>query len=137
MIEDLVDILHKGNHSLVVANGEIRTFDRRGVADLYGLLCNAPGFLKGAAIADKVVGKGAAALMILGQVSELHADIISEAALELFHGSPVKVSYGEKVPYIINRNGTGWCPVETLCRDSKSAEECLPLIQHFMNNLKK
>lgn len=135
MMNDLIKLLHDGHHSLVVANGDICTFDSRGVTDLYDLFCNDPGFLAGASIADKVVGKGAAALMILGLVSELHADIISDAALELFCGSTVKVSYGEKVPYIINRDGTGWCPMETLCRDCKTAEDCLPLIQHFMKKM--
>lgn len=132
MMDGLINILHSGNHSLVVANGDICTFNRRGIADLYDLLHNDPGFLAGAAIADKVVGKGAAALAILGHVAELHADIISEAALEILSQSPVTVSYGQIVPYIINRNGTGWCPVETLCRGCKTAEECLPLICDFI-----
>lgn len=132
MMDDLINILHTGNHSLVVANGDICTFDRHGIADLYDLLCNDPGFLAGAAIADKVIGKGAAALVILGHVAELHADIISEAALEILSQSPVTVSYGQTVPHIINRAGNGVCPMETLCRDCKTAEECLPLICDFM-----
>lgn len=131
-MDDLINILHDGNHSLVVANGDICTFDQHGIADLYELLCNDSGFLAGASIADKVVGKGAAALVILGHVAELHADIISEAALEILNQSPVKVSYRQAVPCIINRNGTGWCPVETLCRDCKTAEECLPYIKEFI-----
>ena len=57
----------------MIANGDnIRTFTQRGVADLYDLLTQEPDFLKGASIADKVVGKGAAALMILGGIRELH-----------------------------------------------------------------
>lgn len=132
---DLVDILHKGNHSLVVENGGIRTFDRRGIADLYDLWRNEPEFLNGAIIADKVVGKGAAALVILGCVARLHTDIISESALALLRESPVEVSYGEKVPRIINRAGDGICPVELLCGECKTAQECLPLIQDFIKGL--
>ncbi len=132
MMEDLTNLLHCGNHSLVVANGDICTFDGRGIADLYDLWSNDPGFLDGASIADKVIGKGAAALVILGHAAELYADIISESALDLFHGSPVKVCFGQKVPYIVNRAGDGICPVEILCRNCKTAEECLPLINDFM-----
>ena len=67
MIEELIDLLHSGGYSCAIANGDIiRTFTQRGVADLYDLLTQEPDFLKGALIADKVVGKGAAALMILG-----------------------------------------------------------------------
>lgn len=65
-MEELINLLHTGGYSCVIANeGKIRTFTQRGVADLYDLLTREPEFLKGALIADKVVGKGAAALMIL------------------------------------------------------------------------
>ena len=37
--------------------------------------------MKGAAIADKVIGKGAAALMVLGGFKTVYADIISTPAL--------------------------------------------------------
>lgn len=64
-MEELINLLHSGGYSCVIANGDnIRTFTQRGVADLYDLLTQEPDFLKGASIADKVVGKGAAALMI-------------------------------------------------------------------------
>ena len=82
MMEDLIRLLHEGDHSLVVANGDVRTFDGRGVSDLYGLFKEDPGFLKGAFIADKVVGKAAAALMILRGEKEVFADIISQPALD-------------------------------------------------------
>lgn len=55
-MDDLVELLHQDNHTLVVANGEVCTFHGRGISDLYRLLCEDPGFLKGASVADKVVG---------------------------------------------------------------------------------
>ena len=59
-MKDLIDLLHDGGHSLVVANGDIYTFDGRGVSDLFRLLKENSGFMHGASIADKVVGKAAA-----------------------------------------------------------------------------
>ena len=41
----------------------MRIFRERGVADLFRLLREEPQLLRGAFIADKVVGKGAAALV--------------------------------------------------------------------------
>ena len=79
IMEKLIRLLHEGNYSLVVAHGEIRTFSGRGVSDLYALSGEDPGFLRGASVADKVVGKAAAALMIVAGVSELHADVISRS----------------------------------------------------------
>ena len=121
-MEELINLLHTGGYSCTIANkGEIRTFTQRGVADIYDLLTQEPEFLKGASIADKVVGKGAAALMILGGIKELYTDIISTKALELLQKSDIKVGFTEKVPFIWNRNHTGGCPVETMCSEVESA----------------
>ena len=137
MIEELIDLLHSGGYSCAIANGDIiRTFTQRGVADLYDLLTQEPDFLKGALIADKVVGKGAAALMILGGIKELHTDIISSKALELFQDSDIKVSFIQEVPFIWNRDHPGWCPVETMCSEEKSAEAILPLIHNFLKRIR-
>lgn len=136
MMDDLTKILHEGKHSLVVANGEVCTFDGRGISDLYNILNEDPGFLQGAEIADKVVGKGAAALMIIGGIASLYADIISAPALDLLRQSPVKVDFGKQVDNIINRKGDGICPVETLCLTCATAQECLPLITQFIRSIK-
>lgn len=136
MMQSLTALLRNGNHTLVVAggDGEVRTFDRRGVVDLFDLLTAEPQFLRGAVVADKVVGKGAAALMISGGVAEVHTGIISEAALALFAESNVRVTFDRQVPFIRNRAGTGCCPVEALCRDCATAAECLPRIRNFILN---
>lgn len=134
-MEELKEILFAGAYSLVMRNGEIRTFDGRGVSDLFRLLKEDPAFMKGAEAADKVIGKGAAALMILGGVRDVYGEVVSEAALRLFEDEGVKVSYGTLVPHIINRKGDGICPVETLCADCRTAEECLPLIADFIMKL--
>ena len=131
----LRDILVSGNHSLVVGNGDVRTFDGRGVSDLFRLLETEPTLLDGACVADKVVGKGAAALMILGKVSEVYAAVISKPALSLFEQSGTRVEYGRLVEHIINRKGDGICPVETLCADCSTPEECLPLIRGFIQRM--
>ena len=83
-MESIIDILHKGGYSCVMKNREeVRTFTQRGVADLYDLYQADSAFMKGAAIADKVIGKGAAALMVLGGFKTVYADIISTPALAL------------------------------------------------------
>lgn len=136
-MNELINLLHTGGYSCVIANKEkTRTFTQRGVADLYDLLTLEPDFLKGASIADKVVGKGAAALMILGGVKEVYADVISSHALTLFSKSEVKVNFSQEVPFIRNRDQTGWCPVETLCKETDSPEEILLLIQEFLRKIR-
>ncbi|MCM1483478.1 MAG: DUF1893 domain-containing protein [Muribaculaceae bacterium] len=135
-LERAVAMLHESGCSCVIYNNDAFTsFYQRGVKDLYMLLKREPCMLSGALVADKVVGKGAAALMIAGGIRGVYADIISEPAMSLFAGSDVKVSYGICVPNIINRMGTGICPVEKLCAECTSAEECIPLIAGFISGL--
>ena len=136
--QELITQLHALQCSCVIHNnGTTRAFHERGVKDLHRLLEQELEILSGASLADKVVGKGAAALMIAGGVSWVYSDVISRAAMELFEQSRVEVQYGEIVPNIINRAGTDICPVEKLCRDCKTAEECLPLIDKFIKEISR
>ena len=133
--KEAIALLHQKNYACVIVNhGVVRTFTGRGVSDLYKLLKTAPNVLNGSFVADKVIGKGAAALMILGGVKEVYTDLISVAALQLFQQTDIKVDYAKKVEGIQNRAGTGPCPVESLCRDCRTAHECLPLIDNFITN---
>ena len=131
----LIDRLHAEGCSCVIRNGaQTRLFHERGVKDLYRLLCEEPALLDGAFVADKVVGKGAAALMIVGGVHEIYADVISTPALELFAARGIRAVHALEVPHIVNRAGTGVCPVETLCRDCRTAEECMEPIRRFIES---
>lgn len=128
----LVALLNKGDTTLVVDNGRVTRHSGHGIADLHGLLTDHPHMLKGARVADKIVGKGAAALMILGGVSEIYTPLISRLALDLLGGYDIKMTYDKVVDHIVNREKTGWCPVETLCRDLATPEDCLAAINEFM-----
>lgn len=135
-MNEIIKLLHEGGYSCVIRNGEIRTFTQRGVADLYDLLQQDPTFLKGAWIADKVIGKAAAALMVLGGVREIYTDIISEPALSLLKNAGIKVDCVQVVHRIQNRAKTGWCPLETICYEEETAEDMLPLIHDFVQRMR-
>ena len=138
MNEDIVRLLHEGGHSLVISNGNmVRTFDGRGISDLRRLLEEEPDVLKGASLADKVVGKAAAALMILGGVGELHADVISSQALALLAQTAIKIGFDKDVPHIVNRANTGWCPMETCCKDCQTAKDCLVAMDGFIASMRQ
>lgn len=133
--QKLIDVLFAEKCSCVIRNGnEIRVFHDRGIKDLFRLLKEEPAFLDGAFVVDKVVGKGAAALMILGGVKEVFADVVSRPALALLNDTGVKTDYVQAVEHIVNRTQTGICPVEQLCSDCATAEACLPLIGQFINH---
>lgn len=132
-MEDIIKILHEGNYSCVIKNdSEIRTFSQRGVADLYELVKNEPSFLNGASVADKVIGKAAATLMIVGGVKDVYTDIISLSALVLLREAGIEPKFGKTVPFIQNRNQTDWCPMEKICYNKDSAETIILLIEDFI-----
>ena len=136
MLKQLRHILHTTNCSCVIANGDkIESFYQRGIKDLYELLNSNRSLLEGATIADKVIGKGAAALMIAGGVTMVYADVISEPAMELFKQFSIKVEYEKKVANIINRRGDGICPVEERCTECNTIEECLVKIEEFVKSI--
>lgn len=124
--------------SCVIRNGEtMRSFHQRGVSDLWQLLHEEPALLRGGFVADKVVGKGAAALMAAGGVRGLYTRTLSRPALELLERAGIPVEYECLVQNIINRAGNGICPVESLCADARTPEECLPRIGEFIRRMRE
>lgn len=133
----MLEMLKTGGYSLLVrSRGEIHSFNRPGVADLMALLAENPGLLVGAAVADKVVGKAAAALMVLGGVARVEALTMSLPAKEMLDASGVANSGEVMTDHIENRDGTGWCPMELCCRDCKTPEECKTAIEKKIIELK-
>ncbi len=133
-LDTLVRRLHEGGCTLVVAQGDdVRLFTRRGVADLMDLTDNDPAFLHGALVADKVVGKGAAALLVKGGVAALHTDLISRPALDLLSRAGIDATYDTLTDHIVNRDGTDWCPVERLCRPLDNIDEMVDAIRAFIH----
>lgn len=128
-----IESLHREKCSCVIAkpDGQFTLCHRRGVADLLELYPT----LAGAFIADKVVGKGAAALMVAGGVSAVYTDVVSRPALKLLEESGVEVGYQTLAENIINRDGTDICPVEKLTAACATADECIPIIEKFVSDM--
>jgi iron complex outermembrane receptor protein len=127
-----------GDYSCIISNGD-RVYKgvKRGVADLFGLLQEDASLLDGADVIDKVIGKGAAALLITGKVSRVFTPLISEGALRMLKSAGIAVAYDEKVPVILNRNKNGMCPLESRCLDTDDAGELLPVIAAFRTEMQQ
>lgn len=136
---ELIERLYESGCSCVIRNraGETRYFYRRGVADLYEMVCSDSVFLEGASVADKVVGKAAAALMIKGGISQLYSAVLSEPAEKLFAAHGVQVSCGKIVPFIENRDKSGWCPMEKLSCNEDSIDAIFCKIGNFLSAVKE
>ena len=133
-MKQLINILHDEALTLVVksADGNLHRFTQRGVKDLLTLVSENPQVLHGALIADKAVGKAAAACMAVGDVKAVWADVMSQPALALLQAHGVKADCGQLVDHIINRAGTGWCPMEQLSRDIDDPADIIQKIKEFL-----
>ena len=133
--QDAIDTLHIENCSCVILKDkELTIYKGPGISDLLLLLKTEPEKLQGAFVADKVIGKAAAALLILGEVDSIYTDLISDGAIELLRKSPVKVSFSERVSIIMNRAKNNICPMENVCSVANSPQECYERINEFLIN---
>lgn len=115
---------------------QIAVSKARGVKPLLDLLAAGENW-QGAAAADKVVGKAAAFLYVLLEVTEVYAGVISQVALQVFQDYHITVCYDTLVPAISNRTDTGFCPMEEAVWHCTEPKEAVGLIQAKLAALQK
>ena len=130
-IERAVALLRSGDYTIAIltSSGEAITSRERGVATLMRLLAERAEVLRGAVVADKVVGRAAAALFVVGGCRRLHTAVLSRAGEEMLRGSAVEYTYDILTEAIINRRGDGFCPMEMVTAEAKSAEEAYAILK--------
>ena len=125
-----------GRATLAVVNGKReRVYCERGVQPLTDMNESDRALLDGASAADRVIGRAAALLMIAGGVKEAFGEVMSEGAVAAFEEHGVRYFYGTRTKYIINRAGTGPCPMEqttAYITDPAKAEEAIKRTQHLL-----
>jgi hypothetical protein len=134
--EQMLEMLNEQHLSLLVYNDStLSTHTNRGVRDLLTLISTQPERLQGAIVADKIIGKAAAAIMATGGVVEVHTNIISTPARALLEAEGIKVVATEGVPQILNRNKSQMCPIDSQLEGIESIEECVTVLQNMLITL--
>ena len=111
-LDRAVSLLHSGDFTCVLCDEtRVLTDDRRGIVPLLERV-EAGVDLRGLCCADKIIGRAAAMLLILGGASAVHGDVMSAGAKALLEEHGVTVSYDALTERIINRKGDGPCPME-------------------------
>lgn len=117
------------------ADGSVHKFMHRGVIDLYRLVVESGIDMSGGFAADRVIGRGAALLLVKARVKCVYAFMISVGAQELLLNNGVEVECEKVVDYIVNRTGDGMCPVEKLTLHTDDPDEAVKLIGSFLENV--
>lgn len=128
----MLKMLNEQGLSLLVYNhDELSTHDNRGIQDLLSLIAEQPERLQGAIVADKIIGKAAAALMATGGVVEVHTNVICSAGKQLLEQQGIRVFATEEVPQILNRDKSGMCPIDSQIANAESIEDCVSILQNM------
>ncbi len=129
--------LQEGQYTCVLCRGDIMYTSReRGVRPLLDWL-DGDADIRGFSAADKVVGKAAAFLYVLLGVKEIYAHVVSRAAMGVFKENHISFSYDISTDYIINRQGTGSCPMEEAVSGISRPEDAPEAIRRRLEELKR
>lgn len=109
-------------------NGLVTSCEK-GIAPMMRLLIADPTALEGAYVADRVIGKAAAHLLVYGKAAGVYAQLISRHAEDLLNGRGMPFIGGEVTPYIQNRRQDGVCPMEQTVLEIEDSEEAFAALK--------
>lgn len=124
--------------TFVLVNGSlILDSQKRGVAPILDILSGESSVLKHALVADKVIGRAAALLLVLGGIDALDTQLISDHAIDIFKKYDIPFTYDKRVPFIVNRDGTDMCPMEKSVLDIDEPVAAKAAILSMLAELRK
>ena len=127
--------LFENEYSIVVVkeNEIVYKSEIKGLQSLISLYKNDENTLENSSIADKVIGRAAALILVDSNIKEVYADLISENAIDILDKSDIPYEYKSQVTEIRNRDNTGMCPMEELSLKCVSADELIEKIEEKFN----
>lgn len=117
-IVEAISLIEKRDKACVlIRDGEfVAIKNGRGVSPLLEILDATPELLKGAVLVDKVIGRAAAAICVVGGVKRVYGITVAAEAAEFLAAHDVVCEATNTVPKILNREKNGICPLEESCQ---------------------
>ncbi len=120
---------------IVVKKGEaIYTSKERGIFPLFEAKEILKIDLRGASLADRIVGKAAAMIAVESGIISIHGQVMSENAVKYIQSHEIGYSYDKWAEYIKNREQTGMCPVETRAITTDDYRELEIKVRDFLKS---
>lgn len=117
-------------HTLALCKDEILLLsDKRGILPMVGYIDDNTD-LRGFCAADTIVGKAVASMFVKSGIAAVYANVMSKAACDYLTSHGVYVEYGTLVDLIVNRQGTGSCPMEEAVKDLTNPDECFVALKN-------
>ncbi len=131
LVAEMKGIVLRGETTVVTAtDGVIVARESgHGVQPLLKLLDD--GKLRGATVVDKVIGRAAAAVCLVGGARRVHGLLMSEEAKDLLTARGVRVSADRLVPKILNRDLSASCPLEATVAAESDPQKMVEALRTF------
>lgn len=133
-IDRAISLLQRGNTCVICDRDRVLTSNKSGIAPLLERYERGEA-LNNVAVADRIIGKASAMLLILMGVSEVYGGVMSQTALDLLKAAGISVRYETLVPMIVNRKGDGPCPMEKAVADLTDPKEAPAVLRAALNAL--
>lgn len=121
-IEKAKEKLAKDTTCVLVKEDKIILSKDKGIAPILKFI-NAGENLENFSLADRIVGKAVAMLVVYSKIREVYAEVLSEKGEEVLKKHNIKYSYKTLTEKIINRKGDDICPMKKT--DSKICDATL------------
>ena len=119
---------------VLVLNENIYKSSEKGIKPLLQLLNSGKNYLNYSA-ADKIVGKAAAMLYKLLNINDIYGEVMSISAINFLEQNNINFKYKIKTKEIINRKGTGICPMEETVLNIENPTEAKKLLEDKLKEL--
>ena len=119
---------------VVVKDGNILTSKQNGgIRPLFDAVSELGDEMEGSCIADKVIGKAAAALCISAGVKGVYTPVMSRAANELLANNGIIHSTHLLAPWILNKDRSDLCPLEKLTMGTDNWKDIVEIVKEFVS----
>lgn len=116
---------------IVKAGQVIETGTRDGIGELLMLVAMRGETLRGAALADKIVGKAVAMVAAHAGFTAIYSPLMSEPAVQVLRAQGIPFESDRTVPFIQNKRGDGLCPMEQLTLALTEPAEAVQALEEF------
>ena len=129
------EILKQGHTCVLVKGDKHLISDDSGISPVMNWIKQNKN-LEGFSVADKIVGKAVALLFVKVGVKEVFAEVLSKSAKSVLGGHKIPYSCELETEKIINRAGTGICPMEQCVEKIDDCEEAYVALQNKLIELR-
>lgn len=130
-------LIDGGYSCVVVKDGKVlHAVFGDGIHPIIKLYREHPEDMRGAVIADKIIGRAAAVVYVLCEIKAIYAHVISEPGILMLRAHNIEHTYHRAVPRIDNRTQTDMCPMERASFASDDPELSYASILHFIESVK-